>query len=298
MSINEQVTDGMSENQQFAEKVSKNQQFAEKVSKNQREQEILEILKKSNYAAVEDLAKQLYISPSSIRRDLTGMEKKGLVSRSYGGVTLVSQPVFMAPFFVRKQENRREKLAIVKNAASLILPDTSIFLDSSTTSLNFALVMEPERNNTVYTNNLQLAHLLASKHIKTYMTGGLVSDFDNVVATGSYTLDMLKNIHVDQMFFTCTSLGPEGQITDVNEEETQIRRFMLTRSQTVVFLCSGERYGRYSQHMTTTLDSVDVVVSEEALPVELAQKFPKVRFISSHQLQKERGKIHGQSETD
>ena len=261
--------------------MSRNEQFTDKMSKSQREEEILQILKKVNYATVEYLSEKLFISPSSIRRDLSDMQRKGLVKRSYGGVTLESQPVFMAPFFVRRQENRREKMAIVKNAASLILPDTSIFIDSSTTALNFAFVMNPDFHNTVYTNNLQLAHLLAAKHIRTYMTGGLVSDFDNVVATGSYALNMLEHIHVDQMFFTCTALSENGQIMDINEEETQVRRFMLDRADRKVFLCSQERYGRFSQHLAGTLDSVDSVVSDEKLPIELMRKFPKVQFISS-----------------
>ncbi|MBE7722358.1 MAG: DeoR/GlpR transcriptional regulator [Lacrimispora celerecrescens] len=261
--------------------MSTNEQPWEKMSKSQREEEILEILKLNNYATVDYLAEKLFISPSSIRRDLSNLESKGYVRRSYGGVTLISQPATIAPFSFRRQENRKEKMAIVKNAVKLITPDSSIFIDSSTTALNFAFLLNPSLNTTVYTNNMQLAHHLASKHIKTYAAGGLVSDFDNVVTTGSYTLGMLENIYVDQMFFTCTALSPGGQIMDVNEEETVVRKFMLARAQKRVFLCIKERFGQFSQHMAATLDDVEYVVSDEKLPDEFTEKFKHVHFISS-----------------
>lgn len=261
--------------------MSMNEQFWEKVSKSQREKEILEILKMNTYATVDYLAEKLFISPSSIRRDLSNLENKGYVRRSYGGVTLISQPASMAPFAFRRQENRQEKMAIVRNAVNLIAPDSSIFIDSSTTALNFGFLLASELNVTVYTNNMQLAHLLASRHIKTYAAGGLVSDFDNVVTTGSYTLGMLENIYVDQMFFTCTALSFGGQIMDINEEETAVRKFMLSRAQRRVFLCPKERFGKFSQHMVTMVDAVEYVVSDEKMPHEFTEKYKRIQFISS-----------------
>lgn len=262
--------------------MSMNEQTWEKLSRNQREEEILAILKMENYTTVEYLAQKLFISPSSIRRDLTELERKGYVRRSYGGATLISQTASVTPFSLRRQENRQEKMTIVRNAAGLIVQGSSLFIDSSSTALNFAFVLAPELNLTVYTNNMQLAHLLASKHIRTYAAGGLVSDFDNVVTTGSYTLGMLENIYVDQMFFTCTALSEGGQIMDVNEEETAVRKFMLARARERVFLCSRERFGRFSQHMVTGVDHVDCIVSDEKLPDTFTENYKHVRYISSH----------------
>lgn len=251
------------------------------MSKDQREKEILEILKTKHYATVEYLSEKLFISPSSIRRDLSNLEAKGYVRRSYGGAALVSQPVFMAPFSIRKQENRREKMVIARRAASLIRQDSSIFIDSSTTALNFASILSAEQNVTVYTNNMQLAYLLASRHVKAYAAGGLVSDYNNVVTTGTYVLRMLENIYVDQMFFASTALGENGQITDISEEETAIRRFMVERAQERVFLCPRERFGKLSHHVVCTLDSIEYVVSDERLPDSFMERYGAVQFISS-----------------
>ena len=261
--------------------MSINEHSWDKMSRNQREEEIMAILKMDHYATVDYLAEKLFISASSIRRDLTNLEMKGYVRRSYGGVTLADQPMSAAPFPMRRQENRQEKMAIVRNAVGLIAPGTSIFIDSSTTALNFGFVLEPELKITVFTNNMQLACHLASKHIKTYAAGGLVSEYDNVVTTGSYALGMLGNIYVDQMFFTCTALGYDGQITDVDENETVVRKFMLSHSSERIFLCSKERLGKQSRHKVATLDSVEYIVSDEKLPDTFVERHGRIQFISS-----------------
>lgn len=244
-----------------------------------RQNEILELLKEQNYVSVDYLAVKLFASPSSIRRDLTQLEHQGYVKRSYGGAALATQPAGLAPFAMRKQENRREKQKVVRQAATLIRPDTSVFFDSSTTSQYFVYLMKPEWNITAYTNNLQLAHLLASHHIRTYCVGGMLSDRDNVIATGSYALEMLKNIHVDQMFFTCTALSDTGQITDASEQETQVRKLMLGQAEERIFLCPHNRYGKWAQHFVTSLAEVECVVSERSLTKSFREQHPHVKFV-------------------
>ena len=54
----------------------------------EREDKIIEILKEKNSISVNDLAKILFTSTSTIRRDLTNLENKGLVVRTFGGVYL------------------------------------------------------------------------------------------------------------------------------------------------------------------------------------------------------------------
>ena len=50
--------------------------------KSERQENILEILKGKRFATVEFLAKTLYSSAPTIRRDLNEMEEKGFVKRS------------------------------------------------------------------------------------------------------------------------------------------------------------------------------------------------------------------------
>lgn len=268
--------------------MSKNEHFFSKISKNQREEEILALMKENHYMTVEELAGKLYISPSSIRRDLSSLQQQGYVRRFHGGAELLSQPVSMFPFSIRNQTNRKEKMTIVRNAVTLIEEDSSIFIDSSSTAIYFSQFLHPKLNITVYTNNMQLAYLLVQQKIRTYLVGGLVSEFDHVVTVGSYALEMLKQIYVDQMFFTSSALNEGGEIFDVNEEETAIRKFMLDRSKERIFLCSKERFGQISPHRVASLKEMDFLVSDEPLPKEFTTLFHKVGFVSSDQINRKK----------
>ena len=67
--------------------------------KNERQHEIMHILKHRRYATVEQLTKELFASASSIRRDLTELELRGLVKRSYGARRTQQPPFGGHPIF-------------------------------------------------------------------------------------------------------------------------------------------------------------------------------------------------------
>ncbi|MBR2449630.1 MAG: DeoR/GlpR transcriptional regulator, partial [Clostridia bacterium] len=100
--------------------------------KSQREQEILSVLKKSDgFVSVKSLCKQLFASESSIRSDLTAMENKGYVKRSYGGAHLVSELSKVTVFDFRFAQNAQAKTEIAKKAVTLINDNSVIFIDQS-----------------------------------------------------------------------------------------------------------------------------------------------------------------------
>ena len=84
----------------------------------ERMDEIMKILKKNHYVTVDYLVKEIRYSPASIRRDLTLLEKQGLVVRSYGGVTLGDANI--SPFRFRQHSMKLAKNAIAKKAAALV----------------------------------------------------------------------------------------------------------------------------------------------------------------------------------
>ena len=96
--------------------------------KNEREQEIIDIMKKSGgFISVGELCKRLYTSESSIRRDLTALSNKGLVKRSYGGAELINNFSNISAFSIRSHYNAEAKKVIAKKAAGLIKEGSTVF---------------------------------------------------------------------------------------------------------------------------------------------------------------------------
>ena len=68
-----------------------------------RQEEILEILNKNKQATVEELAAELFVSGATIRRDLSAMEKQGLIKRSHGGAIPFSSTAEESAIALREQ---------------------------------------------------------------------------------------------------------------------------------------------------------------------------------------------------
>ena len=54
----------------------------------ERHEQILQILMEKKSVTVGELSKTMFVSDATIRRDLSQMEKEGLIKRSHGGAVL------------------------------------------------------------------------------------------------------------------------------------------------------------------------------------------------------------------
>ena len=87
----------------------------------ERNEQILAILRENKACTVYELSQKLFVSESTIRRDLSRMEQKGLVTRTFGGAILKSNPIMEdTSFFLREKENLQDKRALVKEALPFI----------------------------------------------------------------------------------------------------------------------------------------------------------------------------------
>ena len=98
---------------------------------------LLKIIEENGYATVKYIAKAVYASESTVRRQLAELEHMGLVVRSYGGAELKKDSI-NTPIEMRLQKNHRQKDAIAKKAAELIKENSTVFIDASSTSLHMA----------------------------------------------------------------------------------------------------------------------------------------------------------------
>ena len=70
---------------------------------------IIRILQKQKSASAQSLARELFVSNATIRRDLELMEKKGMLNRVWGGATLTKGMQYEPPAFMRARENQEKK---------------------------------------------------------------------------------------------------------------------------------------------------------------------------------------------
>lgn len=233
--------------------------------KKEREREILNIIKKQDgFITVKELCLKLYASESSIRRDLTALENRGIIKRSYGGAELITNYSQAIDFKARNYHNVDEKRIIAKKAASLIKDGNIIFLDQSSSALYLAHEILNKKNLTVITNNIGILSLLSSSKIKTICSGGTVSTSDRNCLVGSDASYIFENTYADFSFFSTKSLSDDGIISDPSREEVIVRQSIINNSAKKVFLCDSEKFGSRSAFVQCRLCDVDYLISENA----------------------------------
>lgn len=244
---------------------------------------IVEELNLHGRVLVAELVNLCPVSQETIRRDLTRLEKKGLLQRSHGGAVVMRKHERNQPeknsnfsehelaFRLRMHENTQQKTQIAKRALDFINPGDCILLDSSTTTWFLARQL-PDVELTVLTNSLQIVQTLAAKErIRTICLGGEYSahneDFNGVVAE-----QPLKDFLINKTFFSCSSLGNDGYLRAANENNAHLKQQMLLASERKYLLLDAGKFLRPSFARICHYRDVDFLITDSLKDKELQQE--------------------------
>lgn len=225
----------------------------------ERHEQILSILNERLFITVEELSKLMFISPSSIRRDLTFLQNNGLVKRCYGGVSLPEPICGVASFTDRAQRNTKAKRLIAHKASSLLEDGQNILLDSSSSAAFMLPYIAKKKNVCVFTNNLTTAINAIELGITTQCLGGKATN-GSVALSGTETYRGLSAIKTDIMFFSSQGIDELGNISDSTEEENYVRMLMLEATKKSVFLCDSEKFSKRYVYSLCNIKNIDISV--------------------------------------
>lgn len=245
--------------------------------KDHQEKEILEILQSNQYVTIDEIAAKLFVSPSTVRRKLNALQRKGLVTRTHGGAQLNDDNNFFPSFTFRVHQNSFEKKKMALSAIKLIKNGDLIFLDGTTSAFFIAEYLSEFKNIRVITNGIDTLSVLAKHNVTAYSTGGCIQEVNRSVLVGHYAEEMIANFHADIAFFSAQSVNNDGEIYDCFEEENVIRKAMIKHSSKKVFLCDNTKFGKTSLFHLCSLNDVDYIVSNDTIPSFVkAEKFPQI----------------------
>lgn len=232
----------------------------------ERMDEIIKILEKNNYVTVDYLVNEIKYSPASIRRDLTLLEKQGLVKRSYGGVTYNNAN--FSPYKFRQHSMKIAKNAIAKKAATVINNGDVVFIDGSSTCQYLGRYITDKKGITVLTSNMILADFLSQHGINTYCTGGKVVEYPGILG-GDFMLESLKNFNIDITFFSSSSFNLNGNICSSWEAVVSRCKAYRKYSKKLAFLCGSDKFNEEGKYNILSLDDIEYFISDKSLPEDL-----------------------------
>ena len=231
----------------------------------ERQQKIVDYLTHTNIAKIGELARHLYTSEASIRRDIAALEATGIVTKVYGGVVLSRHENEVLPAKIRESENSQIKNIIAQKAAELIKDGDTIIFDNSSTVRGLCKYIKKRKNLKIITNNLAICDELKDTEITVYCTGGeFYKKRDSFL--GPYAEEFLQKIHADSCFFSCKGLSNEGVLTDVSEAEIAIRKIMMRQARHTYFLCDSSKIGNIYTFKLCDADDVTSIICDKELP--------------------------------
>lgn len=212
---------------------------------------------------MEALSKALGVSPATVRRDLTELEKRGLIRRTHGGALPLSGTSFEPTVGQKSTEQVEEKRRIGKVAASLVRDGETIILDAGTTTLEIARALSGRRDLTVVTNSLSIAAELANlEGVHVILTGGDLRK-NTMALVGPAAEGFLRTITADRVFLGINGISPERGLTTPNLLEAATKRAMVRAASEVVVVADHSKLGRVTFAHVADLHHIDRLVCDE-----------------------------------
>ncbi len=233
----------------------------------QRQKRIEEYLQRVEFASLDELARDLGASVSTIRRDLTVLEAGGSFRRTHGGARLVNPRSDEFVFSARDTHQLAEKEAIGRVCAELIQPRQTVIIDAGTTAYHLARHLG-EKTLQILTNSLPVANLFAaSQRIEVVVSGGVVYPRLGVLV-GPLAVEAFSRAHADVAIMGGGGITVDG-VTNSHALLIEIQRAMIRAAGRVIFCLDHTKFGRQSVAHLCGLDSIDTVVTNSAAPTDL-----------------------------
>jgi DeoR/GlpR family transcriptional regulator of sugar metabolism len=234
--------------------------------KEERQNEILEMLRRSGKVLAIDLSLHFEVSEDTVRRDLNDLAEAHLIQRVHGGALLRSPG--LASFKEREKQPSQAKIEIAKAAARMTRNGQVILLDGGTTTLQVAQNLSPELQATIITNSAPIAVALCEyAQIHIVLLGGNFLR-NSMVAVGVETVESLHHFRADLCMLGVCSLHPSAGLCVDSLEETYVKRAMIASSAEVVALASAEKLNTAAPFIIGPLSDLTHLITEKSVPTE------------------------------
>ena len=235
-----------------------------------RQEQMKEYIEQKNVVTIRQL-QALFpnVSLMTIHRDLDALEAGGSVVKFRGGAKSVRH-TGDPEFNVRMRENTAGKVIIAGKAIPLIQPNTSIFLDASTTNLALAKKLS-DMNLNIFTTGPSVALELCRLHNPVVSVCCGTMNRKNLALSGQNTLEMLDKINIDIAFMGVSGCSLEAGFTCGTESDMLVKRKVIQKARTTVLMCGKEKLSALMPYTFANFEDIDYLISDAQLPESFIQ---------------------------
>jgi DeoR family transcriptional regulator, carbon catabolite repression regulator len=222
---------------------------------------------------VSGLSERLNVSKVTVRRDLEVLSQENKLLIVHGGAVKPNFTLYEAPYSHRNAINIEEKQRIGMKAASMINDYDVIAFGVGTTTLQIANQLMNKKNVTILVGCVPILNSLIERKKAGYFTGKIIFlggeiDADHMFATGSMTLDLLDNFHIDKAFIGANGYSIADGITTYQIDEGHLLKKMLRRSNEVHIVIDHSKINAKSLYKYADFAEADYVICDSEPPYD------------------------------
>jgi len=216
------------------------------------------------------LADDLGVTSETVRRDLTVLERAGVLRRVHGGAIPIERLGFEPGLAARDAVMTGEKERIAKAALAALPQEGAVIIDAGTTTGRLAAVLPTDRELTVVVNAPPLAVALASRpNLTVIMLGGRLRG-RTLATVDDLALRPLEHLFVDVAFMATNGCTPEHGLTTPDPAEAAVKRAMVRAARRAVLLADHTKFSQDYMARFAELSDIDVIYSDTGLDRGLA----------------------------
>ena len=224
---------------------------------------ILERVKQNKSVKLLELCELLKASESTIRRDLTVLDERGLLKKVHGGAISAEEHSFNLEEQDVESKSKLftdEKLAIARFSASLVDDGDFIFIDAGTTT-GYMIDFLPDKKITFVTNAFVHAKKLAQRGFKVYMPAGEIKLTTEAIVCAE-CVSSLQSYNFTKSFLGANGISLSGGITTPDRNEARVKSTVVLNSQTVYILADHSKFDQISAVTFAQLGRVKIITDK------------------------------------
>ena len=240
----------------------------------ERREKIRVLFSEKPFVSLAELCEMLPdLSDMTLRRDIEYFDRIGVAVKVRGGARSVKfiGDTTEAPIANRMNTSVEEKTRIAKAAASYIDGGHSVFFDSGST-VEKIVDFVPQTKTTFITSSPQIAlDLCRQGPHSVNIIGGRV-DRDSLSVSGMHAMKFLADVNLDVAFLSPSGFSLSEGFTCGNYSECELKSTVAKKARFVVMLMDKTKIDRVLPFTFCKLEDVDVLITDDALPEEIASQ--------------------------
>ena len=244
----------------------------------ERHNSIRKIVREKQRLSFAELQNLFRVSPATLRRDLSELERAGDLIRVHGGVLDPLYARTEISFDERQQRLNAEKKFIAAKANELIPAVSSVFVDAGSTCLEAGKLLMRRADIRLITHSVALVAACSHAEASVICIGGELRKVSGALVGGT-AINTFANLQFDFALIGATGLNSEGCWT-TEFTETEIKKNIITRAKRRLVLADHTKWQAPSTVLFSRWDDINDWLIDK-LPVDSQIALPST--VAIHQ---------------